>query len=830
MKFDWKKATPYIVAVCAFIALAFAYCKPLLDGNVLVQGDILVHKGMSKETVDFREKYGEEPLWLGTAFSGMPAFTTSVKYPSNIVDRLQQFVNSILPHPVRFIFLLALGFYVLLLAFRVDPWLSIAGAVAFAFSSNFMISIEAGHNSKVLAIAYMPAVVGAAVMAFNGRWIAGGILAALFGALLINSGHFQIIYYTMIVLGLVGVTYLIKGIRQRAITSFWKPAVALIVAATASVAPNYSRLYNVNAHMGETMRGGASELSSKQAASGGLDFEYALNDWSYGIDETFTLMFPFYESGSSNENISNSKTLELTGGEGALPLYKGPQRFHSPIYLGASVFFLFFLAIFLVKGYNRWWIFAAALLSVMIAWGSHFALLNKPLFEYMPLFNKFRTPTMALAIIGMAVPLFGMLALNKLMHHQKEEQTNLKALKRAAIVASSLVGLVLLIGLTGSFESAADRNIFGENYRGTPVYEAFLEDRKNLFMRGLFRTLIMMALAGGLVYFFVKRKIKAPFLIGGLAILMLVDVWTIGRRYFNDENFITKREYDQQFAPPPASQQVLRDTSLSYRVLRYTQGMYSDGMTSYWHKNILGNSSAKVQLYQDLLVLNDTTAGVLSNEIDNKLPALLRSQGSNPELLKMLMVELPVLNMLNTRYIITDDRGGVIDNALYARGNAWYVNLIEYVADADAEYEVLRRANFNPEYTAVVQEKYRDLIKVQNFRIDSADIVLTQYKPNHLIYEAYNPNPGYAVFSEVYYENGWNCYIDGQKAPIIKTNYVLRGVVMPPGKHKVEMKFEPTSYPKGEKIGKMGSLLWGFVLLGGAGWLLWSNRKRTKSA
>ena len=821
MKIDWNKLAPHLAALGVFLVLAFLYSKPLLEGKVLYQSDIAIHRGMAKDIQDHRANYGEEPLWTGSAFSGMPAFTISVLYPSNIVDTIQQTYNALLPHPVRFIFLLALGFYILLLSFKVNPWLSIAGALAFAFSSNFMISIEAGHNSKVVGIAYMPAVVGAAILAFNGRWITGGVLASIFGALLINSGHFQIIFYAMMVLALIGITYLVKAIREKTILHFWKPLLALAIAAIASAGPNYSRLYNTSEHTKETMRGGSSELSSKQGGTGGLDIDYALGQWSYGIDESFTLMFPFYAGGASQETLpSSSETSKLfrrAGQEpGPMPMYRGPQTFHSPIYLGASVFFLFFLSMFIVKGYNRWWIYGAALLSLMIAWGNHFSILNEFLFNNLPLFNKFRTPTMALCIASMAVPLLGMLGLNKISQ-QPAPVRNMKAFRKAVIVSSVITGIVLVLGLTSDFRGPRDTEIFGENASANELYQALLADRKSFYLKGVFRSVVFLALAAGLIYFFLKKRIKVAFMIGGLAALLLVDVWTISRRYFNDESFVSRTNFTKVFEPSPASRQMLQDPALHYRVLKFSQGMFSDGVTSYNHKNILGNSSAKVQVYQDLI------ENELGKQI-NKIPQILERWGTSELLQIQLEQQIPALNMLNTRYIIVNpNEGGTLLNE-GALGNAWFVYLIKYVANADEEMQAL--ATFNPEYEAVVQEKYRDLIQRQNFFITIASIKLTQYKINHLTYESENPNPGFAVFSEVYYTNGWNCYIDGESVPIVKTNYALRGVSIPEGKHTIEMKFEPESYPKGERIGTMGSVFFGMVVLGGIGVLFWRERRR----
>lgn len=845
--FDFKKWAPYLVALVVFIMIPLIFSSPVLEGKKLRQGDITNYKGMSKEIHDFRSQYGEEPLWTGSPFSGMPTFTISTLYRTNISSTIQRVVVSIFPQPVNFLFLLLVGFFILLRSFKVDPWISIAGALAFAFSSNFLTSIEAGHNTKVLSIAFMPAIIGGIVLCYNKKYIAGGIITTIFLALQIISGHFQIIYYTILVALVIGIVYLIISIKEKQFMDFAKSSALLLLAALLAVLPNFSKLYNTSSHTGESMRGGGSELSKNQESEGGLDINYALNDWSYGIMESFTLMVPDFEGGSSSEKVGKnsasykalSKYLRLKESANA-PLYKGPQRFTSPIYFGASVFFLFLFGIFLVKGKNRYWIYAITALSLMIAWGSHFTLLNGFLFNNFPLFNKFRNPAMALCIAGMAVPLLGFLALNKLTGIKIKLQEGMAILKKTGIAAGALFAIVLLIGLTSDFKAADDDAktmesinnmagmIFSEvanepQYAGqietfkTDFHEAVLKDRKSAYFKSTGRSFIFMALVAGLLFFFIKGKLKKGYLIGGIAIVCLLDVVLISGRYLNKDNYVEKRNENASFNPTPADLEILKDKSPSYRVLNYSGSMYSDGLTPYHHKSILGYSAAKIQLYQDL-ILNE-----LGNQL-NKIPTVFNSTRGNVDLINTAFKEqLPVINMLNTKYIMLGTQANSIFLNENACGNAWFIEEIRFVPDADNEMASL--SAFDPSRTAIIQEKFRQGVSAESFaKTPDAMITLTDYKSNHLTYKSQNQAQGFAVFSEVYYKNGWKAYIDKQEVPITKVNYALRGMNVPVGEHDIEMVFEPSSWKKGERISAFGSILFILFILLSAGFPYLKNR------
>lgn len=829
-EFEFKKWAPYIAALLLFILVPLIYSSPVLEGKTLRQSDIISFKGMSKEIQDHRAQYGEEPLWTGSAFSGMPSFTISTKYSANIAGRIQKFVSGLFPKPVNFMFLLLVGFFILLRSFKVDPWLSLAGAFAFAFSSNFLTSIEAGHNTKVLSIAFMPAIIGGIILCYNKKYIAGGIITTLFLAMQISAGHFQIIYYTILIALIIGIVYLIMAIQQKTISGFAKSTGLLIIAAFLAVLPNFSKLYNMSAHTGESMRGGGSELSNNKDSEGGLDINYALDDWSFGLAESFTLLVPDFEGGSSSEKVGKnsnsykvlSKYLRLRDSANA-PLYKGPQRFTSPIYFGASVFFLFLFGIFFVKGKNRYWIYAAAALSLMIAWGSHFTLLNGFLFNHFPLFNKFRNPAMALCIAGMAIPLLGFVALNKLTTVKLKAGEGLALLKKAGIAAGVVLGLVLVIGLTSDFKGADNdaktlRSIsdmsdmmFSEvandpQYAGqietfkNDFHEAVIQDRKSSFFKSTARSALFMALIAGLIFLFLKSKVKKKLFIAGIGLICFLDVVFISARYLNKESYVEKRSELAAFNPTQADVEIMKDKDMSYRVLKYGGNMFSDGITPYHHKSILGYSAAKIQLYQDL-ILNE-----LGNQI-NLIPNVFNSTKGNVDLINTAFrQQLPVINMLNTRYIMLGNAANSIFRNDNACGNAWFVRQINYVPDADSEMASL--SNFDPATTAIVQEKFRQNVGNETFTVaPGANISLTDFRSNRLTYQSSNENDGFAVFSEVFYKNGWNAYIDDQQVPITKVNYTLRGINVPAGDRTIIMKFEPESWKKGNTISGIGSIL-----------------------
>lgn len=849
MNFDMKKWAPFITALLLFIILPYIFADPLLDGKELRQGDIIKYEGMAKEIHDYRDTEGEEALWTGRAFSGMPAFTISVMYPTNIAYKIHHAISLLFPAPVNFIFLLCVGFFILLLSFRIDPWISIIGALSFGFASFFIISIDAGHNTKVLSIAYMPAIIGGIVLAFNKRYFIGGIIATLFVALQISAGHFQIIYYTALVAAITGIVYLIRAIRDKELPAFGKSAGILVIAALLGALPNFSSLYNTYVHSKESMRGGGSELrAGEDGGAGGLDIGYALDQWSLGIMESFTVMFANFEGGGSSESLEPGSPVHevLNKYVGRpieepmnAPLYTGPQRFTSPIYFGATVIFLFMLGIFLLKGYARYWVIAATVLSFFIAWGSHFEIFNSFLFYNFPMFNKFRNPAMALSIAGMTMPLLGFLALNKLTFPNENKNDLLKALKFGAIATGVLFAVACFYGLTTDFKAAneAGTNQFidgtanqlfrdvanNPQYQGqvtqfkAEFYDAILEARANEFWQSVLRSFILIALVAGLIYFFLKGKIKQPILLAGIGILVLFDVWGVSSRYLTEESFADEAP-EQAIRMSPADQAILQDRDLSYRVLNLTSDVFSDGFTPYYHKSIFGYSAAKIQLYQDLI------ENQLGNEVQ-KVYGVFQSATSQQQVDQAVRQQLPVMNMLNTRYfILSPEAGGVYRNP-NALGNAWFVSNVQFVQNAREEME--RLSTIDPAQTALIRSTFKEQVQQQYQVPPDASIQLTQYKPNHLVYTSNNRNEGLAVFSEVYYQTGWNAYVDGKQVPIVKANYVLRAIEVPAGQHKIEMIFEPESYKMGNNVSLAGSVLFVLFIFGSA-FMVWRKRKKAE--
>ena len=844
MNLDFKKLAPYITALIVFILLPFIFADALFDGKELRQGDIIKYEGMSKEIQEHRERQSEEPLWTGRAFSGMPAFTISVYYPNNLIFDIQQFLTTIFPAPVNFLFLLCLGFYILLLAFKVDPWISIIGAIAFAFSSNFITSIEAGHNTKVLSIAYMPAIIGGIIWTFNRKYWIGGTITALFVGLQISAAHFQIIYYTFLVALIIGIVYLIKAIQTKEFKPFLLASGILVGAALVGVLPNFNLLYNTYVHTKETMRGEGSALKAETEGSGGLDISYALDDWSYGVGETGTLMFPDFSGGSSGEELAPGspvhKAIETHIGREIpdplqAPTYYGPQRFTAPIYIGASVIFLFIFGLFILKGRDRWWIISAAVLSLFIAWGSHFKIFNEFLFYNFPMFNKFRNPAMALCIIGMAVPLLGFLALNKASLANKLKGEYLKPFRFSLFAVGAIFAVAALYGFSSDFkavqETQADsflNNVANQVFGGSQapeaqvaifkndLYKGIVEARENLFWKSFLRSLIIVGLVAGLLFFFLKGKVNKWLVIGGIAVIIIYDHWTIDKRYLSDQHFVESTNLTDAFRMTPADQRILQDPDPSYRVLNLTGGVFSDGITPYYHKSVLGYSAAKIQVYQDLI------ENQLGNEVQ-QVYSIFSSVRDPNQLSQAVRQQLPVLNMLNTRYIILGpEANGVYQNP-NALGNAWFISNVQFTSSAQETMKAL--ATLDPAATALVPDNYKDQIRQSYTVSPDAQIRLIEYKPNHLTYQSKNTSEGLGIFSEVYYETGWNAYIDGQRTPIYKVNYALRGVKIPAGEQKIEMKFEPDSYITGNKVSLAGSILFVLFVAGLLGYRFYARKK-----
>ncbi|MFH2094975.1 MAG: YfhO family protein [Bacteroidota bacterium] len=794
MKIQFKSdILPHLVAVVLFLAISFAYFSPVFDGKEIKQSDVMNYYGMSKEITDFRDQTGEEALWTNSMFGGMPAYLISVRYNSNLLSHLHALLNLFHTRPVNYLFVLLLGFYIALLLFRVNPWLSIAGAIAFGLSSYFLIVIEAGHLTKVQALGYMPPVIAGVYYAYNRKIILGALIAGLFLALQLLVNHLQITYYTLLVILVLIVFQLIQDIRQKSLMKFIKASVVLGAAVILAVGVNFGSIYLTYDYGKDSMRGKSELTHDIDNKTGGLDKDYA-TAWSYGKGETFNLLVPNLMGGASggalSEDSDTYKYFESRAGKAQarqiikqLPLYWGPQPFTSgPVYIGAIVVFLFVLGMFIVKGPVRWWLFTATLLAILLAWGKNLNWLTDLFLDYFPGYNKFRTVSMILVIAEFTMPLLGIFAIQRILNGEVDKQK----LKKGIFWSLGIVGglCLLFAAIPGAFFSFDGLNDAAYESSGYPM-DAIRADRQSLLQADAFRSLVFVILGAAVIFGVYIGKLKKGWVYFCLAALFIFDLWTIDRRYLNNDDFVPKREMKTPFTPTMADQYILQDPDPDFRVLNVAVNTFNDASTSYFHKSIGGYHGAKMKRYQELIDFH-----ISKNN-------------------------MAVLNMLNTKYFIipTEEKGPVPQQNPEALGNAWFVEQYRLVENADEEINAL--TDFDPAKEAIVDKRFASQLEGLNLQKDStAAIHLLEYKPNHLSYESQTGSDQLAVFSEIYYSKGWNAYIDGQPAPHIRANYVLRAMKVPAGKHSIEFKFEPKMYYTGNTISLISSVLLILFIIG----------------
>jgi hypothetical protein len=808
--------TFHALVVLLFIILSYLYMFPLLEGKELSQHDIQSHVGMSKELVDYRNATGEEAVWTNSMFGGMPGYMISVVYSSNLFSYIKGAFRTLF-HPAAMLILYMLGFYILLNSLKINKYLSIGGAIAFGFSSYHLIIIAAGHNSKAYAIGFLMMVVAGVLMAYRyNRW-KGALLLAVGLTFEIMSGHPQITYYGLLALLVFGITELIFSIREKKITDFLKTTGVLVIGALLAVAVNFSYLYTSYDYSQKTIRG-KSELShNSENQTSGLDKDYVVQ-WSQGIGETMTLLIPNFMGGSHSTNPdTNSETLKALQENrvenprqllSQIILYHGDKPFTSgPYYAGAIIVFLFVLGLFVVKGPDKWWLLAATILSIVLSWGKYIMPLTSFLLDYLPLYNKFRAPEMTLTIAGFTMPLLGFLALQRIFFGEIPRKEIQNGLKWALGITGGIALLfTVLPAIAGNFSAPFD------GAYPDWLLDAVISDRESILQSDAARSFVLILLAGGGIWLWLIKKLKSGVFFGMLAFLILADLWMVDKRYLNDSNFITSREAGNQLQPTPVDLEILKDKDLNYRVLPL-QNPWADSRASYFHKNVGGYHAAKLRRYQEMIELH------FSPEIE-KMIAGLQNQKSEAEVFS----SLTTLNMMNTRYFIYDLNSPPIQNP-YAMGNAWLVSDYEMVPDADAEIETLGAIDVKS--SAVVDNRYAPFLQGKNFKADSAAYIqLTEYQPNFLKYEYSSENEQLAVFSEIYYSDGWKAYIDGKEEPHFRANYILRAMALPAGKHAVEFRFEPTSFYTANKVSLAGSLL---LILAIAGYVLFELREKMKS-
>lgn len=807
-----KPILPYLVAIIVFIALSFAFMNPVLQGKKLKQSDITVFKGMSKEIADFRTETGKEPLWTNSMFGGMPAYQISTLYPNNWIKKVDKLIKLNLPHPVNLMFLYFLGFFILLIVLRVNPWLAIVGAISFTFSSYFIIILETGHNSKAHAIAYMAPVIAGIMLTYRGKYLLGGILTALFAALEITANHLQITYYLLLLIIILVVSIFFDHLKNKTLPQFGKATAILIVAAVLAILPNITNLLVTSEYSAQSMRGKSELKVDANNQTSGLDKDYA-TQWSYGIAESWSLLIPNVKGGASGALASNEDAMDQidpkyrqTIAQNYISSYWGNQPFMAgPTYAGAIIIFLFLLGLLIVKGSLKWGLLLATILSLTLAWGKNFMPLTDLFMDYMPLYNKFRAVSMTLIIAEFTIPLLAILALWELVKNPKNILKHRNAIGIAFLFSGGLSLFFYLVPGIFSFFSEMEKAQFfsGQNDPQLDIILSNIElARVSIFTADALRSFLLIMVSMSLIMAFAYQKVSKNLFIALIGILILLDLFSINKRYLNDDSFERARLVDQPYQPSQANKLILEDKDLDYRVLNLNNP-FSDASVSYYHKSIGGYHSAKLGRYQDLI------DHILIDEI-GKITATLQNQPTEESIAEAFN-QVPVLNMLNTKYIIYNPAAAPLYNAS-ANGSAWFANDIVWVENANEELETIK--TFDSKQSIIIDERFKKNIGAIQFHNDSSALVMESYLANHLVYNSYSQSEKIAVFSEIYYDKGWNAYLDGNKADYFRANYTLRAMKIPAGIHKIEFKFEPVSYQKGEQIALIGSIILLLAFLG----------------
>ncbi len=814
-----KSAIAYFTAIIAFLIITLMYFSPLLEGKKLKQHDIAMFKGMSKEIVDHREAKGEEALWTNSMFGGMPAWQISVQYSGNFISHVDKIITLWLPYPANYVFLYFLGFFVLLLALKIDPWVSLVGAIAFALSSFFFIILGAGHTSKAHAIGYMAPVLAGIILAFRGKYWQGALLTAVTLALEIKSGHLQITYYLLIIVIVYGIFKLIEAITQKQMVHFLKATGILLVAAILAISTYTTNLWATYDYGKDTMRGTPELTKNAANKSSGLDRDY-ITAWSYGVGETWSFMMPNVKGGASGllGNVDAIKEADPAYRNAIAQqsnAYWGDQPGTSgPVYVGVIVMFLFILGLFIVNNRLKWVLLIVTVLSILLAWGRNWMPFTDFFIDYIPGYNKFRAVSMILVIAELAIPILAFLALGKLV----SDPAILKTKKNSLYYSFGFTGgIVLLFYIAPSvffdFLNTSEKAQFAELMKGNNaaqvnIYLTSLENvRIAIFKAEAMRSLIFVTLAALLVFLYSLNKIKRSWLIAGLGVLIIIDMVSVNRRYLNNDNFIRAKQFDVPFTASAADNYILNDHNPDFRVLDLSSSTFNDASCSYFHKSIGGYHGAKLQRYQDII------EGYIQGEIQSIASVL--TKGVTLQMIDSMFTKQQVLNMLNTKYVIVNPEAMPLLNKS-AFGNAWFVNNVVMVNSADEEINALGKNNL--QNAAIVDTRFASQIEGKNFIKDStSSIVLNSYAPNNLMYSYKSPTEQLVVFSEIYYSKGWHAYVDGYHVPYLRANYVLRALTVPAGEHEIEFKFEPRIWVVGERISFAGSLLLILLLITGIG-------------
>ena len=799
----FKRILPDILVIILFAVISFVYFFPAVtEGRVLSQHDAVAGIGAGEESKEYLERTGERTRWTNSIFGGMPTYQMAPSYHStDMLKGVESLYHLYLPAYVWYVFVMMLGFYILLRAFDFSVWLASLGAIIWAFSSYFFIIIAAGHIWKFVTLAYIPPTIAGMVLVYRGKYLSGGLLTAIFVALQIVSNHVQMSYYFLFVMLFMAVAFGISAYQKKELPRFFKATGVLVVAGVLGVCINLSNLYHTYEYSKETMRG-KSELvkpDTHNQTKSGLERDY-ITQWSYGIGETFSLLVPNVKGGASVPLAANEKAMEKANPMygsiyNQLGQYWGEQPGTSgPVYVGAFVMFLFILGLFIVKGPMKWALLAATVLSVLLSWGKNFMGFTDFFLDYIPMYDKFRAVSSILVIAEFTIPLLAMLALKQIIARPQI----VKEQARAFYISFGLTGGVALLfalaprfffpSYVSSMEMQALQSIPADQL--APLIANLEEIRVSIFTSDAWRSFFVVAIGAALLWLYGMGKLKAKLTIGVLLLLCLVEMWNVNKRYLYDAQFVPQTARTEGFRPTDTDKAILEDKTLDYRVLNLASNTFNENNTSYWHKSIGGYHAAKLRRYQEMIEEH------ISPEMSNLFKAVSEAGG---DMAKVDASAFPVLNMLNTRYFIFPLQGGKtmpLQNP-YTLGNAWFVDEVQYVNNANEEIDALHKVA--PAKVAVVDKKFAELVKQTAAPDSLSSVTLVAYEPNDLKYEVDSEKGGVVVFSEIYYP-GWQAYIDGVEAPHGRADYILRAMNVPAGKHTVEFKFDPKSLHMTETI------------------------------
>ena len=791
---EFKKFYPYALAIAFFAVITLVYTSPILEGKMVFSGDNSSWRGMFQEAKQHLETTGEVTEWTNSMFSGMPTYTIggeTVYYPlsHNANTFLYRLSHAFLPNIALQIMGLLIGCFILMLAFGMNIWLAIAGAIAISFSSYFFILLEAGHESKALALGFLAAVIGGFKLIYDKKYLWGAVCLAVY-IMLSSIWHIQMSYYVFMLIGVLFFIELYKHFTDKKLKTFLISSLVFFAALTLGLGTRTGFFVVKQQYVKETMRGGHSELTEGYTGeeSKGLDLEYA-TAWSYDIDETLTLLIPNFKGGASGAKLSkNSNTYQALVQHGQppreaeriasqMPMYWGTQPFTAgPVYIGAIVFFLFVLSLFIVKGPYKWGLLIATMFSILLAWGKNFMPMTELFMNYFPFYNKFRAVSSILIVAEFTMPLLGFLALKNIIENKISKAELLKHIKTSAYITGGICLFFVLFGSAlFSFTSAQDARIFA-NWPDW-LSNAIIEDRKSWLRMDALRSAVFVGLIALLLIYFVKGKVKIQHFYIALIVLILADMWPINKRYLNNDKFVPTRNVETPFPLTDVDRLILQDPDPHYRVLNVTTNTFNESATSFYHKSIGGYSPAKLRRYQDMIEYHI---------------------GRN---------NVRVFNMLNTKYFIVPGQDGTPDvqRNVAAMGNAWFVDSVQIVEGPNAEINALN--DFDPQTTAVIDTPFASKLQPFSHPSANASIQLTSYAPNVLTYKSSNENDGLAVFSEVFYPNEWFAWINGEPAEILRVNYILRAIHIPAGEHEIRMEFIPIFRKQADRFGFIFSLM-----------------------